>query len=318
MTDIKIIFYSFGPTMKEGTGVRTGRVAVLVAVLAALLTLPGAPPASAAPSPAELRRLTKQAAQLNELYRGQIQSLEEIRIQAKKATDTSGDLEAQLRAAQADVGRIAQSSYILGPLDTTKLFGLRAQPHQILGQAANLSYMAVERTEKVKSIQRLIKKSKEAKLNANDKIQKMKREIKRLQSKRDEIQRLLNKFGFQQPGGADGLTPRMVAVRAEIMANFPMKYGVGCLRPGDPGEHGKGRACDFMMSRGGTMATGADAANGDALAAWLISNGARIGVMYIIWKQRYYDIRSGGGWDMMSDRGGVTANHYDHVHVSVF
>jgi hypothetical protein len=40
--------------------------------------------------------------------------------------------------------------------------------------------------------------------------------------------------------------------------------------------------------------------------------------MYIIWKQRYYDIRSGGGWDMMSDRGGVTANHYDHVHVSVF
>ena len=39
--------------------------------------------------------------------------------------------------------------------------------------------------------------------------------------------------------------------------------------------------------------------------------------MYIIWQQRYYDIRTGGGWRMMSDRGGATANHYDHVHVSV-
>ncbi|MEW9551433.1 coiled-coil domain-containing protein [Nonomuraea sp. NPDC050783] len=297
---------------------RTGRVAVLVAVLAGLLALTGTPPASADPSPAELRRLTRQAAQLNERYRGQIQSLEEIRIQAKKATDTSGDLEARLRAARAEVGRIAQNSYILGPLDTSQIFGMRAEPHQVLGQAANLAYMAVERTERVRSIERLIEKSKEAKLNANDKIEKMKKEIRRLQSKRDEIQRLLDKYGFQQPGGAEGLTPRMIAVRAEIMANFPMKYGVGCLRPGDPGEHGKGRACDFMMSRGGTMASGADAANGDALADWLIKNGARIGVMYIIWKQRYYDIRSGGGWDPMSDRGGVTANHYDHVHVSVF
>jgi hypothetical protein len=110
----------------------------------------------------------------------------------------------------------------------------------------------------------------------------------------------------------------MIAVRAQIMQNFPMPYGVGCLRPGDPGEHGKGRACDFMMSSGGRAASGADADRGDALAEWLIKNGPRIGVMYIIWKQRYYDIRSGGGWDPMSDRGGVTANHYDHVHVSVF
>jgi hypothetical protein len=298
--------------------VRIGRIAVLAAVLAGLLALPAPQSAEAAPSPAELRKLTKQAAQLNELYRGQIQSLEEIRIQAKKATDTSSDLQAELQAARAEVARIAQTAYIVGPIDGVQMFGMKAEPHQVLGQAANLAYMAAERAERVRSIQRLIDKSKEAKLAANDKVEKLKKEIKRLQSKRDEIQRLLNKYGFQRPGGAEGLTPRMITVRAEIMQNFPMKYGVGCLRPGDPGEHGKGRACDFMMSRGGTMATGADAANGDALAAWLIKNGPRLGVMYIIWKQRYYDIRSGGGWDPMSDRGGVTANHYDHVHVSVF
>ncbi|WP_188191688.1 hypothetical protein [Nonomuraea sp. SYSU D8015] len=297
---------------------RIWRIAVLVAVLAGLVTLPAPEPAAAAPSPAELRKLTKQAAKLNELYRGQIQSLEEIRIQAKRATDTSSDLEAQLKAAQADVARIAQTAYILGPLDTVQMFGMQAEPHQVLGQAANMTYMANERTQRVKSIQKLIEKSKNAKVEANDKIQKMKKEIKALENKRDEIQRLLNKYGFQRPGGSDNLTPRMISVRAAIMANFPTRYGVGCFRAGDPGEHGKGRACDFMMSPGGTMATGADAANGDALADYLIKNGARLGVMYIIWKQRYYDIRSGGGWDPMSDRGGITANHYDHVHVSVF
>ncbi|MGN9838954.1 coiled-coil domain-containing protein [Nonomuraea sp. H19] len=297
---------------------RTGRFAVLVAVLAGLLAIPAPQSAAAAPSPAELRKLTKQADQLNKLYRGQIQSLEEIRVQAKKATDTSSGLEAKLKAAQSDVARIAQTAYMVGPIDGLRLLTTQVEPHQVLGQAANMTYMANERTERVKSIQKLIEKSKEAKIEASDKIQKLKKEIKVMQGKRREIERLLNKYGFQEPGGADGLTPRMVSVRAEIMQNFPMRYGVGCLRPGDPGEHGKGRACDFMMSRGGTMAAGADGANGDALADWLIKNGARLGVMYIIWKQRYYDIRSGGGWDPMSDRGGVTANHYDHVHVSVF
>ncbi|SDK16891.1 coiled-coil domain-containing protein [Nonomuraea jiangxiensis] len=297
---------------------RIWRLAVLVAVLAGLLGLVRAQPAVADPSPAELRKLTREAAKLNNLYRGQIQSLEEMRVQAKKATDTSSGLEKQLKAAQAEVGQIARTTYIVGPVGNLQLLTPQVDPYLLLGQAANMTYMATERTERVKRIQKLIDEHKEAKVNANKKIEQMAKEIKVMQGKRREMERLLAKYGFQQPGGAEGLTPRMISVRAEIMQNFPMKYGVGCLRPGDPGEHGKGRACDFMMSRGGTMASGDDGDRGDALAEWIIRNGSRLGVMYIIWKQRYYDIRSGGGWDPMSDRGGVTANHYDHVHVSVF
>ncbi|MGV9384914.1 coiled-coil domain-containing protein [Nonomuraea sp. NPDC003707] len=297
---------------------RIGRIAVLVAVLAGLLGLPAPSPAVAAPSPGDLRKLTKQAELLEKRYRGQIQSLEEIKLQVKRATTTSGTLQAQLKDAQADVADIAQTAYMVGPLDTFRLLTPNADPTVILGQAANMNYMADERTRRVQGVQKLIDKSKEAKIAANDRIEKLRKEIKNLQSKQRDIDKLLAKYGFQQPGGAEGLTQRMIDVRADIMRNFPMKYGVGCLRVGDPGEHGKGRACDFMMSRGGTMAGGSDEARGDALADYLIKNGARIGVMYIIWKQRYYDIRSGGGWDPMSDRGGVTANHYDHVHVSVF
>jgi hypothetical protein len=37
----------------------------------------------------------------------------------------------------------------------------------------------------------------------------------------------------------------------------------------------------------------------------------------VIWRQRIYDMRGSGGWRQMEDRGSVTQNHYDHVHVSV-
>jgi len=291
-------------------------MAMVAVVVAGLSVFPASRSASADPSPAELRKLTKQAAALNTRYRGQLQSLEEIRRQAKGAVDTSGTLDRQLAKARADLATLAQTAYILGPLDGAQLFSIQVDPAKALGQAANMNFMAGERAGQVAHVEKLITDAQQAKLAANDKIKKMQKEIRTLQSRRREMDRMLAKYGFQQPGGSSGLTQRMVSVRADVMQNFPMPHGVGCLRPGDPGEHGKGRACDFMISSG--MAVGAEADRGDALADYLIKNGSRLGVMYIIWKQRYYDIRSGGGWDPMSDRGGVTANHYDHVHVSVF
>ncbi|MDS5742304.1 peptidoglycan-binding protein LysM, partial [Streptococcus pneumoniae] len=46
------------------------------------------------------------------------------------------------------------------------------------------------------------------------------------------------------------------------------------------------------------------------------------GISYIIWKQRFYapfDSKYGPAntWNPMPDRGSVTENHYDHVHVSM-
>lgn len=38
-------------------------------------------------------------------------------------------------------------------------------------------------------------------------------------------------------------------------------------------------------------------------------------VDYVIWRQRI-NTRDGRGWRMMEDRGSITQNHYDHVHVS--
>jgi hypothetical protein len=68
-------------------------------------------------------------------------------------------------------------------------------------------------------------------------------------------------------------------------------------------DHPKGRALDFMVDR----------ATGDRLAACAIRNREELGISYVIWRQR---IDTGSGFRLMADRGGATANHFDHVHVS--
>lgn len=80
-------------------------------------------------------------------------------------------------------------------------------------------------------------------------------------------------------------------------------YGIGA-RSG-VSEHPVGLALDFMVYT--------DRAKGDAIADYVMANWKRLGVKYIIWKQR---INEGGGWEPMEDRGGITANHFDHDHVS--
>lgn len=81
----------------------------------------------------------------------------------------------------------------------------------------------------------------------------------------------------------------------------PTLLGVGS-RSG-ASDHPRGLALD-LMTRGAT---------GDAIAACALENMEALGVKYVIWEQR---INHGDGWEAMSDRGGDTANHMDHVHVS--
>ncbi|WP_182906447.1 hypothetical protein [Microbispora sp. H13382] len=296
---------------------RSGRWARLAVVTTALLVAPsvsGALTAEAEPDQqAKLRKLTQEAAALQKEYRGEILSLEDAKRAAQKASSRSKKLQADLRLAQRQVAAFAQSSYMTGGADASQLFSLSADPSSL----AMLSYLGTARTERLNSVKDLVAKQKKAALAAAGEIDKLQAHIKQLKSRRGEVERLMAKYGFQAPDAGSGLTQRMVSTRNAIMGQFPMPFGVGCLRPGDPGEHGKGRACDFMMSGGGRMPDAVAKERGDALAQWCIQHASEYGIMYIIWQQRFYDMRTGAGWRMMSDRGGITANHYDHVHVSV-
>jgi len=286
-------------------------VLAAIAMLAACMAAPAA--AAPADPDARLRELTKQADDLEKRYRGTILDLEEARRKAQQATTRVKRLRTQLRTARRKLVEFAQLAYMGGAVDGVHLFAANGDP----GTLATVTYLALHRAERLKNVQRLLDEQRKAAAKAEAEIEKLRKQIKELQSKRSEVERLLRRFGFQTPDAGTGLTPRMITVRNAILRQFALPHGYGCLRPGDPGEHGKGRACDFMVSSGGRMPDATGLARGDAIAQWCIQNARRYGIMYIIWKQRYYDLRTGSGWRPMADRGSVTANHWDHVHVSV-
>lgn len=290
---------------------RIGAVLAAIAMLAACMAAPAA--AAPADPDARLRELTKQADDLEKRYRGTILDLEEARRKAQQATTRVKRLRTQLRTARRKLVEFAQLAYMGGAVDGVHLFAANGDP----GTLATVTYLALHRAERLKNVQRLLDEQRKAAAKAEAEIEKLRKQIKELQSKRSEVERLLRRFGFQTPDAGTGLTPRMITVRNAILRQFALPHGYGCLRPGDPGEHGKGRACDFMVSSGGRMPDATGLARGDAIAQWCIQNARRYGIMYIIWKQRYYDLRTGSGWRPMADRGSVTANHWDHVHVSV-
>lgn len=110
-----------------------------------------------------------------------------------------------------------------------------------------------------------------------------------------------------------GLQPQTAAFKEEIANLFGITSFSG-YRPGDSGDHGKGLAIDFMVAESSEL--------GDKIAEYAIQNMASRGISYIIWEQRFYapfDSKYGPAntWNPMPDRGSVTENHYDHVHVSM-
>jgi len=54
----------------------------------------------------------------------------------------------------------------------------------------------------------------------------------------------------------------------------------------------------------------------DAIAGFAIDNLERSGIWYVISRQRIYNPQIANYWRQMEDRGGVTQNHRDHVHIS--
>lgn len=107
---------------------------------------------------------------------------------------------------------------------------------------------------------------------------------------------------------AGGAGINIQKVHAAVCANWPSITTYGTLRGGG-GDHPLGRAVDIMVSG----ATGWD------VAEFVRANAAALGVNYVIYSQKIWSVqRSAEGWRSMEDRGSVTANHYDHVHVSSF
>lgn len=111
-------------------------------------------------------------------------------------------------------------------------------------------------------------------------------------------------------GPEAGLVQNAIEVHRAVCAAFPSITVYGGLRPGDyDSYHSTGQAVDIMVS--GEL--------GWSVAQFLLDNRQALGVHELIYSQKIWTAeRSGEGWRWMEDRGSTTANHYDHVHVSVY
>jgi hypothetical protein len=109
-------------------------------------------------------------------------------------------------------------------------------------------------------------------------------------------------------GVEGGLRSNAIAAHRAICARFPQVSAYGGYRGGSA-NHSSGRALDVMVSGSAGM----------EIANWARANASALGITEVIHAQRIWTTqRAGDGWRGMSDRGSATANHYDHVHISVY
>jgi hypothetical protein len=126
--------------------------------------------------------------------------------------------------------------------------------------------------------------------------------------------------GSAAKGVSDAPCPISASIEAHLTANAHAVYRAVCAafghsvssfggyRAGSSGDHGTGRAVDIMVSGD----------PGLAIARYVQAHAEALHVTYVIYQQKIWlSGRPTSQWTPMEDRGSRTANHYDHVHVSV-
>lgn len=319
-----------------------------LACLTLVLLLAAAPEraasAQAAPKPTA-KQLKKELAELQKDSDKLIADYYESRVAGQKAERAEKAAREKLSAAQevydrqsTELRAMALAKYIGGDPGTAYLLTSEGDPSALLArmalaqhmidlQDARLSGYARVRDDRRQAEQDAAARTEELQASTEELEKRKKKAEKQIEKIKDRIDLLYTAPGVrrpdgtwvpQLPAGTDNVTPRMRLVKELIQQRFQVPYGIGCYRAiQDGGEHPLGRACDFMLSRGGALPSGAELKRGEEIAAWAIKNARRLGIMYIIYRQRIWHTRT-GGWRTMSDRGGTTANHYDHPHISVY
>jgi uncharacterized protein YgiM (DUF1202 family) len=112
-----------------------------------------------------------------------------------------------------------------------------------------------------------------------------------------------------------GLTARAIAVHRAALKAWPQITTYYGYRNDPSSDHYLGRALDLMIP---DYKTAAGKALGYKVAAWAQANQKNLGIQYVIWNQHIWNVsRASEGWRLMADRGSDSANHKNHVHISV-
>ncbi|WP_306517216.1 SH3 domain-containing protein [Cutibacterium granulosum] len=113
--------------------------------------------------------------------------------------------------------------------------------------------------------------------------------------------------------GLSGLRPSAKGIVNNVLQNFSQITTIYGVRPHDPyPDHPSGHAIDLMLP-----SYKSNEALGWKMAKYYQAHASELGVSYIIFHQQIWSVaRDSEGWRHMEDRGGDTANHMDHVHIT--
>lgn len=118
-------------------------------------------------------------------------------------------------------------------------------------------------------------------------------------------------------GDETNMQVNTIRVVRNVAHYYPNVSRIGGWREDGQGvsDHPDGRAADVMIDNWDSP----DGVNlGNDIARFAQDNADELGVDYVIWQQKiWYPGTPTDAWKPMEDRGSNTANHMDHVHISV-
>ena len=321
---------------------------LLVAATALVVAVP-AGPASADPEGGTktLRDALESAA------KGHIEATAKLVASQKrqKALQTTlAQAQASAKLLEGQVAVIAARSYRLGRFNTMSMLLNSSSPDTFLERAFRLDMMAQLDAQTLTRYRDEVTLTQRAKQAIDLEIKEQQKQVTVLAKKKKDAEAALASVGGGRVAGGfisansplarpaprnpDGswpresctvddptttgcITPRLLHAYQQARAN-DFRHYTSCFSRRSSGEHPKGRACDFSANEStfkNSAATGSDRTYGNRLAAFLVRNADRLGVMYVIWFRQIW--MPGTGWRSYSGSGSAAAAHTNHVHLSV-
>jgi hypothetical protein len=320
----------------------------MLAVLASILVAATASPAAADPEGGTktLRDALESAA------KGYAAGKNKLAASRKRQTALQTTLKqskTNATALQIQVNAVAARSYRQGRYSTMNMLLNSSSPEAFLERAARLDMMAQIDAHTLADYRNALDTAQRAKAAIDAEVKEQEKQLAVLARKKKEAELALASVGggavaggFLSAGSAlarpaprnpDGswpqesctvddpttsgcITPRTLNAYQQARAAGFTHY-TSCFSQRSSGEHPKGRACDFSANATtfeDVAATGSDKLYGDRLAAFLVRNADRLGVMYVIWYRQIW--LPSTGWRTYSATGGPAAVHTNHVHLS--
>lgn len=286
-------------------------------------------PASAAPTPPRepesMSDLKSRAETLTEEYEGELRDMEAVMEEAERAEGRADATREEVRDARDQVVSLAVATYTSSGIDPSMSLFVEAEPDEVIDRAVVIDYLTTTNQEKIDHLNQALSRDEVAQENAQERLDAASDDLTELEDRRSEVHVLIADHPSQPMQSHNSITPRTEQMRDLVIEKFGRGDdvgGVGCYRPDGGfvvGEHPKGRACDFMLDPNGGMPSQEEIDRGWEISEWAMENADDLGIMYVIYRQQIWDVRRGDeGWRAMSDRGNMTENHFDHVHISMF